>query len=141
MKLQYRILIALAVVGIALLYYFYPCLMLNFKNLPHYEALNNDTREIVFLYGKGICGTCPTGNFLNSLEDTQKILFVPDNYTDTDIENFKDTFRIQGPVTRGKKETINFLENIAGCKRLNDWRNNYHVTLKDNKKFEAIKQI
>ena len=142
MKLRYRLLIAIAVLGIALLYYFYPCLMLSIKNIPQHYSLNIDIGEIVFLYEKGICGSCPTGEFLNSLKYNKKVLFVvPDDYSENDIKNLSDAFNIQGSIIRGGKNTVYFLKNIAGCKRLEVWRNNYHVTLKTDKKIKTIKKI
>jgi len=142
MKLRYRILMAIAVLGVALLYYFYPCLMLSIKNIPHNYSLNSDIEEIVLLYGKGICGSCPTGKFLNSLKYNEKVLFVvPEDYSENDIKNLIDAFNIQGRVIRGGKNTVNFLKNIAGCKRLKVWRNNYHITLNPDKKIRTIKNI
>ncbi len=144
MKIRYRVLLVIAVVGCAFIYYFFPCLMLNIKNIPGYDCLNknNDIRRIIILYGGKICFTCSTGEFIDSLRDTKSILFVvPDDYSDIDIENFRDSFKIEGLIIRGGEHTADFLKNLAGCRREGDWQKNYLLTLNENKKFKTIKPI
>jgi glutamine amidotransferase PdxT len=90
----------------------------------------------------GICSSCSTGEFINSIEETENILFVvPDDFSDNEIKNLKDAFNIKGLIIRGGEDTLDFIKNIASCNRMGEWRNNYYVTLKENKKFETIKQI
>jgi hypothetical protein len=136
--MKYRILFTLAFLAIILLYYFFPCLMLSVKDVPGYKLLEKETTNIIFLYGYGICDSCPTGQFLESLKNSKNFLVVvPDDYNDNDIQNLKATFNLEGKIIKGGEDTIEFLKNIAGCNKLDNWHNNYHVVLK-NKKYESI---
>jgi len=138
----YRLLIVLAVVSVTLIYYFYPCLMLNIKDFPSYNCTNAGIKRIIILYGAGICDSCSTGRFIRTLEDKKNVLFVVSgDYSDNDMENLRDTFKLEGMIIRGGEDTDDFLKDIAGCKRIEDWRKNYFVTLKSNKKLDTIKEI
>jgi hypothetical protein len=67
-KYKYRILFIVLIFAIYLLYNSYPCLKLSLTEIPDKITRNitEKTKAIVFLYGNGICGTCPQGKFLFS---------------------------------------------------------------------------
>lgn len=136
-NLKYRILFVVLVVAVFLVVHFYPCIMLNFSSLPETitKSIPGNSKDILILYGPGLCSSCPPGHYLGSLKGRTDLLFVvPPEFNEYDIKNLKDVFTIQSQVIKGDEELVKLLKRVRGCKGLETWRMNYHVKTKENGK-------
>jgi hypothetical protein len=141
MNVKYRFLIVLLIIGIFLIYNQWPCIMTSISGFPasitHKVKIHNT--KIALIYGLGICGTCPSGQFISELSKEKNVLYVvPEELSNHEVENLKDAFDIAGAVTRGNEETVTFLKRVSKCSKLNTWRKNFYVELDENKKLKSI---
>jgi len=142
MKLKYRILFILSIIGIFIIYKSYNCIILNFSPIPKLITNNSSLKLVIILYGYGICGTCPSGKFINSIKDKQDVLFIiPPELTNYEIENMKNAFNIKGELIKGDKEIAVYLNKISECKKKYNIRENIFIELNDNGEIKLIKKI
>jgi hypothetical protein len=141
MKVKYRFLIVLLIIGIFLIYNQWPCIMASISGFPVSitQKVKDHNTKIVLLYGLGICGTCPSGQFVSELSEKKNVLYVvPEELSNHEVENLRDAFDIVGEVTRGNDEIVTFLKRGCKCSKLNTWRKNYYAELDENKKLKSI---
>ncbi|NIM12757.1 MAG: hypothetical protein GTO45_11685 [Candidatus Aminicenantes bacterium] len=130
-----------AVIGIYLIVTSYPCLRLSLTGFPEILKVNLDKgiSKIVFLYGGGICGTCPQGTFIFSLKDRQDVLFVvPKKFSSNEKENLRMAFMLKGKIINGDSETADYIARVAACSNKKT-KINYYAELDQNKKIKAGK--
>jgi hypothetical protein len=116
--------------------------MLSIKGIPGIikENLDIGVDKVIFLYGGGICGTCPQGKFLYSLKERKDILFVvPEELNIYEKENLLRAFSIRGKIINGDTEVKIFLERLVRCSKKGDWQNNFYAELDKDKELKAVK--
>lgn len=126
----------LVIVGLYLIYYSFPCASLSFRRLPPIlsQNLEHGSREIVFLFGVSIQGTCPTGKYLNYIKDRADVLIVvPALFSDSEIQNFKESYMMKGTLIRSDGRVEGFLKSLASCGKIRDWKSNLHVKMERGK--------
>lgn len=141
-KISYRIIILLLIVGIYLIYNSFPCIMINLSGIPQKIKVNLDKgmNKIIFVYGAGICGTCPQGSFIYSLKESKDVLFVlPGEINDNELENFKNSFSIHGKIIKGDSEITRYLGRIFECSNRGDWRKNLYIEYDKKQNMKVIK--
>jgi hypothetical protein len=118
---------------------YYNCLILDFSSLPDVIA---KSKKVFFLYGSGVCGSCPPGKTLLALKDKTDLLFiVPDDFTDIDMYNLKDVFMLKGKIIKGNREVIDFLKKISSCKKFEGWKYNIYIEIKEDGSISRIMKI
>ncbi|NIR04327.1 MAG: hypothetical protein GTN82_02755 [Candidatus Aminicenantes bacterium] len=138
----FRVLFVVLVILIFLVVKYHDCLIFEFSMTPEIFLKNKDKRNAVILYGSGICGSCPTGKRLLFLKDEYDLLLiVPEEFSDTDIENLRDVFSLKGKITRGNNELVDYLKKIASCKKSSDWRKNLFVEINENGRVSKLKKF
>jgi hypothetical protein len=118
---------------------YYNCIVLELSSIPGVIAGN---KKAFFLYGSGICSTCPPGKLLMAIKDKKDILYVvPGEFSETDIFNLKDTFMLKGNIKKGDQIVVDFLKKIAACNRFSDWRNNIYMEITENGGISKLRKI
>jgi len=139
-KIFFRLLFVALVVIIFLAYNYYPCFLMNFSSLP--ESIQNipGKKEVVLLYGTGLCLSCVSGRYLYGLRERRDILYVvPPEFEETDIENLLDVFVLKGKVIKGDNRVSTLIKRINRCKGLKDGTANFHIYVNRNGKPDSIK--
>lgn len=135
----------LFLVVILIIFFFtgvYDCLVLRFSSTSKIIMLNEGNKNVLILYGPGLCGSCPPGQKLLTYKDREDILIVlPEEFSSTDIENFRDVFIMKGKIVQGDKEITQFLKRIASCKNLAQWQNNILLDIGETGKISKIKMF
>jgi len=144
MKKKYTIgiIIILIILAIYFISNFYHCLILDLTALPEVveKYLNCNSRDFVFLYGKGICGSCPAGRYVYSLREKREfIFFIPEDFSNNDIDNLRDSFGIKGEIVRGDIKIQNFVKKIISCANVKEFYKNIHLELGEHGKIKKIK--
>lgn len=136
-----RILILVAIILIAVLIKFLPCITYSMAKMPEMISKSfgkSDTKVVFFLLGEGICGTCPTGRFVYSLRENKDILFfLPHDLTDAELENFHHTFSIKGQIVKMNKEVSEYLIKMTRCLGLKS--KGINIIVQINKKGKVLR--
>jgi hypothetical protein len=82
--------------------------------IPEIEKyITGKTKEVVLLYGY-ICVGCPIGFYLFSLRDRDDVLiFMPSDYTEYEVENFKRGFSIKEKIVIGIQKIRDFYDKLT----------------------------
>ena len=77
-----------------------------------------------------------------ALKDKKDILYVvPEEFSETDIFNLKDTFMLKGNIKKGNPKVTDFLKKIAACNKFSDWRNNIYMEITENGGISKLRKI
>lgn len=77
-----------------------------------------------------------------ALKDKKDILYVvPEEFSETDIFNLKDTFMLKGNIKKGNQKVNDFLKKIAACNKFSDWRNNIYMEITENGGILKLRKI
>jgi len=133
----------LLLIGCIILFKQYPCLVIKISGLPNEieNKINYYNENILFIYGP-ICAECSSGETLYSFRKKDNILFiVPYSLNLNDINNMKELFLLKGEIMYGDNDTESLLKKFAKCLRIDEWKRNYVVKTKRNKKIFDVKQF
>jgi len=98
------------------------------------STITSNPENIVILYGKDICPSCPIGIFLSKIsENKHSIFFVPESFTNNDIENLIYTFKLRGKVMRGNTEIFEYYKEISKYLKNPDFKKNINIKTKNKK--------
>jgi hypothetical protein len=138
--------IRLIIILVIILTYFiinsYHCILLKYKPIPAciVENVTNKDSTLVFLNGRNLCPTCSPGQYVYSLSRRKEIIyFVPEDFSNNDIENLRYAFDIKGKIIKRDIKINNFLEKISSCTKVKDLRENFCLGLGENNKVKEIK--
>lgn len=143
MKRAYFLGAIIIILSVSILFYIanIQCFYLKFISLPKEfkRYLDEDSNEIVFLFGNNLCATCPSGHYLLSIGSSNRAIYiVPNSFNQNDIENLRYAFDIRGKIIIGGIQREDFFKRISRCKAGNDKLFNYHFIIKDRSKIEKI---
>ena len=137
-----RILFVVGVFGVYLGISYYDCISLKLftpTNLFHENGIN---KTYALLFGSGICNTCSTGRYLSTVSDNLDIVFVvPRDYSDIDIQNFRDAFSLQGKIVRGDSRISRLVDHIVACRQYKEGRRNVLVKVTANNKINIVRLL
>jgi len=135
MKIGFRALLILA--GVVLLFANWDNLAWKLTPLPdvlvdHLEA--ERPARVVFLYGGDLCTTCRAKRVLESMkQDPALVLVFEEELSDGEIQNFMQTFELDGTPVRGNRSVERYLERLAATTSTEQWRRSYTVDYRGNR--------
>jgi len=138
-----KIFILIFFIGFILSYKYYPCFIIKFLSLSKQigEKIDFKNRTILFLFGS-LCAECPSGEILYSFRKRPEIVFiVPSDFSEYDIRNRRELFLLKGEIIYADNEIENCLKKFSNCLRIDDWKSNYIVKTKSNKKISEVMQF
>lgn len=111
-----RVLFIVLTILIFFISYKFECLKLRLVSNPEFIEKNDFSQVVYLRSSKGLCRDCPQGRFLLTTSRTAAPIFlVPRDFTDFDIENFKDVFQINTMVLRIDDQLSAYFNNILAC--------------------------
>jgi hypothetical protein len=143
MKTKYKVILVTAAIVIVFIWGLFHCIVLNLTPLPR-GIKELRFKEVVFLYGGGLCPDCPPGRFLLSLNKNEKpgiLIVVPASFSKTDITNMQNVFMLKNKIIQGDEETLSYVKKIAACKKLDTWEKNFIVKITDKGKPGEIRLL
>lgn len=137
----FRLLFILLLIAAFWAFNYYPCISLDFVALPE-KIRKNDFKEVLILYGSGVCTTCSTGKYVYALRERENILVIlPGHFNKYDMENFNNVFMLKGRVIKGDEDVLKLVKRINRCKELDMWKANFHIKLEKDGKIALVKGI
>jgi hypothetical protein len=110
--------------------------------MPEAIRKNLVGREILFLYGNGICSGCPPGRFLNNLKSrTDILIIVPKEFSNADVKNLRNVFSLRCKIIKSNEEIEKLLRKIAACKKTKSREKNFLIELSKSRKIDLIRLI
>lgn len=103
---------------------------------------NKDEYNLILLFEKNICGTCPSANFLYRIAgDPNVVIIIPKEYTDNDIENIRIAFNLRGLILRGDQTSDILLKKIAPCYSNNNTESNFLLKIVEKNKINEFRLL
>ncbi|MDJ0837349.1 MAG: hypothetical protein QNK37_12595 [Acidobacteriota bacterium] len=106
----------------------WPCLRFQLTETPEIiraGMADQQTREVVYLYGGNLCTVCPSGNELRTFQDRAVLCVFEEEVGDGEIQNFMETYNIEGFAIRGNEEVAAYLKRMAACRGMESRRGNF----------------
>lgn len=141
-SLMFRFLFVIIVMVIFMSFGYYNCLYIKFASIEDFAAVKGKPNTFVILYGSGVCNSCATGKYIYSIrEDKEMTYIVPENFKESDIENLKDVFGLQGRILKGNSKIETLVRRAVNCSNLKKEQRNFLVKSKKNGSIESISHI
>jgi hypothetical protein len=136
-----RVLVLVFIVLIFVSYRSYYCFILRLTPLPEEIVRINGSvpEQLLFLYGKNICVTCPVGKYLVEYNDNERIAYiVPLDFTECEKENLAVAFNLKGKIINGNAKIEAFLKKVLSCLKAKNILGNYLLELGKNGKTKKV---
>lgn len=104
------------------------------------ELIEDNTTDVLFLFGIICVGGCPIGNYIHKIKDEIGAVFIlPPESTLSDISNFKRGLKVKGKVIIASEKNVEFVKSLAQKMELEDYKENIVIEFQ-NKKIINIKR-
>ena len=121
----------LMVIAVSLVWYKWDCLVFRLQSTPDLILAGieqHGPHRIVVIFGNP-CTACDSGLALEQIAREGLLVFFASDYSDHEVRNFMETFRVMGVPRKDDGTIEQFFRRMSRCQKQPSWRRNYTFTV------------